>query len=135
MAFSENYVRLMGKALDNPEVVSTQSGTQMVKFHLGIPTIRNSQQIDEPFEVVAFGSSKLAFDEISNLVRAGRLIAVTGKLSSRESRSPRDGRVFYNYTIIATRTQADETETPVQKPVVQNAYNPWAEIDDDKLPF
>ena len=120
----------MGKALDNPEVVSTQSGTQMVKFHLGIPTIRNSQQIDEPFEVVAFGSSKLAFDEITSLVKAGRLIAVTGRLSSRESRSPRDGRTFYNYTIIANRTQADETE-PVQKPVVENAYNPW----DDRLPF
>lgn len=131
MAFSENYVRLMGKALDNPEVVSTQSGTQMVKFHLGIPTIRNSQQIDEPFEVVAFGSSKLAFDEITSLVKAGRLIAVTGRLSSRESRSPRDGRTFYNYTIIANRTQADETEQPAQKPVVENAYNPW----DDRLPF
>ena len=131
MAFSENYVRLMGKALDNPEVVSTQSGTQMVKFHLGIPTIRNSQQIDEPFEVVAFGSSKLAFDEITSLVKAGRLIAVTGRLSSRESRSPRDGRTFYNYTIIANRTQADESEPAEQKPIVENAYNPW----DDRLPF
>lgn len=133
MAFSENYVRLMGRAMDNPEVMATQNGSQMVKFHLGVPTIRNGQQVDEPFEIIAFGASKMAFDEINSVVRAGRLVAVTGRLSSRESRSPKDGRLFYNYTIIANRTQTDEETAPApqQKPVVENAYNPWG----DNLPF
>ena len=135
MAFSENYVRLMGKAMDNPEVVATQTGNQMVKFHLGIPSIKNGQQVAETFEIMCFSQNKFAFDEINSTVRAGRLVAVTGRISSRESRSPKDGRVFYNYTIMANRTQIDEDvaaqPAPQQKPIVENAYNPW----DDKLPF
>ena len=125
-----NTFTIVGKTVDAPEIQASKSGKQFAIFHIEVPEIRNSVETAVEFEIICWGMAK---DEATALVKPGRIAAVTGSLQAQSNISRTNGNKYYSARLMANRITVDELETA--KPVTDDSYDPWAEVDDQRLPF
>lgn len=125
-----NTFTIVGKTVDTPDVQVSKSGKQFAVFHIEVPEIRNSVEVAAEFEIMCWGMAK---DEATALVKPGRIAAITGSLQAQSNISRTNGNKYYSARLMANRITVDDLV--VATPAGDDSYNPWAEIDDQRLPF
>lgn len=135
-----NRVLISGNLTRDPELRSTQSGTQLLTFGMAVNDSRRNAQTGEWEDVpnyidcVVFGNRA---EPLSRFLSKGTKVAVEGRL--RWSQWERDGQKRYKIEVIvdeveflSQRRQVDQQPTaavPPQEP------SPPADVYDEDIPF
>lgn len=85
-----NQLTIIGRMGKDPEISSTQSGKQLAKFSVAV-TRQYEKEKSDWFNVTVWGKSA---EYVSNYLGKGRLVAVTGRIESREY----EGKTYWDVT-------------------------------------
>lgn len=78
-----NIVGITGRLSKDPEVVTLNSGDQIVKFSLAVDAFRKGQQTTDFYDCQAWGKSP-AFKAVAEYCKKGRQINVSGQLDQEK---------------------------------------------------
>ena len=142
---SVNQVAATGNLTREPELRSTQGGTEVLSFGIAVNDRRKNQQTgqweDVPnfFECVTFGNRATA---LSDILTKGMKVAISGKL--HYSSWEKDGQKHSKVDIIANEVELMQNRRPQQEqpqqyqPQMPSQYQPTTvpqDIYDEDLPF
>lgn len=153
-----NNVTLLGRITRDPEVKSVGNGSSVCNFTLAVNRNFKNQQGEyeaDFINVVAFGNTA---QRMQQYVAKGNLLAVTGRIQTRNYENNMGQRVYVTEVVAASVSfvesrnsrQNSGSQTPYNNgapsPYDQmnnnsssgfnsNAINDFSDIDDDDLPF
>ena len=128
-----NKVIMIGRLTKDPEVKKTSSGKSIASFTLAVNQRFNRDKTDF-INCVAWEKTA---EYLGNYVKKGNLIAVEGRISTRNYDGP-DGKKVYITEVVCESVQSLERN---DQPKPSNEPKPWhkfeepIEIDEDVLPF
>ena len=126
-----NRVILMGRLAADPELHTTNSGTNVATFRIGVSRDYNREQTDW-INVVAWRQTA---EFVKNYFSKGNMIALEGALQSRQYQD-RDGNNRTTYEVQADRVWFAESKGGSQKPDVEPDLSDYEEVEDNgDLPF
>ena len=126
-----NQVVLIGRCVKDPELKKTQNNKSVVSFTIAVNQKYNRDKTDF-INCVAWEKTA---DYLGNYVKKGNLIAVEGRISTRNYDAP-DGKKVYITEVVCDSVQGLERNDQA-KPDVK----PWQkfeepiDIEEDVLPF
>jgi single-strand DNA-binding protein len=117
-----NSVVLTGRLTNDPELRTTQSGTQSVKFNLAVN--RKNKQPNQPdadfINCVAF--SKTA-ETIAQYLHKGSLIGVEGRLQTGKYDNQIGQTVYFTNVLVNSFTFLESRKDSQQQSAYQNPYS------------
>ena len=126
-----NRVILMGRLAADPELRTTNSGTNVATFRIGVSRDYNREQTDW-INVAAWRQTA---EFVKNYFSKGNMIALEGALQSRQYQD-RDGNNRTTYEVQADRVWFAESKGGSQKPDVEPDLSDYEEVEDNgDLPF
>ena len=126
-----NRVILMGRLAADPELRSTNSGTNVAPFRVGVSRDYNREQTDW-INVVAWRQTA---EFVANYFSKGSMIALEGSLQSRQYQD-KNGNNRTAYEVVADRVWFAESKGGNQKPDVEPDLSDYEEVEDNgDLPF
>ena len=144
-----NHITIMGRLVRDPELRSTQSGTNVASFTVAVDRDRGGSNGERQADFIDCVAWRQTGEFVSKHFRKGSMIVVSGRLQSRKWQD-RDGNNRTNWEVVAdnvyfgeSRRDSDagsaNTYTP---PSASSSYSDLAEddgfvsLDDDgELPF
>ena len=130
-----NRVVLVGRTTKDPEVKKTSSGKSVASFTLAVNDRYNRDKTDF-INCVAWEKTA---DYLGNYIKKGNLIAVEGRISTRNYDGS-DGKKVYITEVVCESVQSLERNDK-QEPKPSDDVKPWQkhnepiDIEDDMLPF
>lgn len=126
-----NRVILMGRLAADPELRTTNSGTNVATFRIGVSRDYDRDQTDW-INIVAWRQTA---EFVKNYFSKGNMIALEGALQSRQYQD-RDGNNRTTYEVQADRVWFAESKGGSQKPDVEPDLSDYEEVEDNgDLPF
>lgn len=126
-----NRVILMGRLAADPELRSTNSGTNVATFRVGVSRDYDREQTDW-INVVAWRQTA---EFVANYFSKGSMIALEGSLQSRQYQD-KNGNNRTAYEVAADRVWFAESKGGNQKPDVEPGLSDYEEVEDNgDLPF
>lgn len=121
-----NKVILMGRLAADPELRSTNSGTNVATFRVGVSRDYNREQTDW-INVVAWRQTA---EFVANYFSKGSMIALEGSLQSRQYQD-KNGNNHTAYEVVAGRVWFAESKGGNQKPDVEPDLSDYEEVEDN----
>ncbi len=126
-----NRVILMGRLAADPELRTTNSGTNVTTFRIGVSRDYDRDQTDW-INVVAWRQTA---EFVANYFSKGSMIALEGSLQSRKYQD-KNGNNRTAYEVAADRVWFAESKDGSQKPDVEPDLSDYEEVEDNgDLPF
>ena len=129
-----NRVVMVGRIVKDPEVKKTQSNKTVANFTVAINDKFNKDKTDF-INCVAWEKTA---DYLGNYVKKGNLIAVEGRISTRNYDAP-DGKKVYITEVVCDSVQGlernDQPQAKPSEPKPWQKYEEPIDIEDDMLPF
>ena len=132
-----NKVIMIGRLTKDPEIKKTSSGKSVASFSLAVSDRYNRDKTDF-INCVAWEKTA---DYLGNYVKKGNLIAVEGRISTRNYDGS-DGKKVYITEVVCDSVQGlERNDQPQATPKPSNEPKPWQkfeepiDIEEDVLPF
>ena len=126
-----NRVILMGRLAADPELRSTNSGTNVAAFRIGVSRDYDREQTDW-INAVAWRQTA---EFVANYFSKGSMIALEGSLQSRQYQD-KNGNNRTAYEVVADRVWFAESKSRSQKPEAEPDLSDYEEVEDNgDLPF
>ena len=128
-----NQVVLIGRLTKDPEIKKTSSGKSVASFTLAVNQRFNRDKTD----FISCVAWKKTAEYLGNYVKKGNLIAVEGRISTRNYDGS-DGKKVYITEVVCESVQGLERN---DQPKPSNEPKPWqkfeelVDIEEDVLPF
>jgi single-strand DNA-binding protein len=117
-----NSVVLTGRLANDPDLRTTQSGTQSAKFSLAVN--RKNKQPNQPdadfINCVAFGKTA---ETIAQYLHKGSLIGVEGRLQTGKYDNQIGQTVYFTNVLVNSFTFLESRKDSQQQPAYQNPYS------------
>lgn len=134
-----NKVIITGRLTKDPELRSTQNGTNVAKYTIAINTGYGEKQQTDFINVTTWGKSG---EFVSKYFKKGQAIGIVGRLNSNNYED-KNGNKRYSLEIITEDIEfiGDKKEGKIQQEEVlvpnnyKSDYETTLTIDDDMLPF
>lgn len=134
-----NKVELIGRLTKDPELRSTQNGTNVAKYTIAINTGYGEKQQTDFINVTTWGKSG---EFVSKYFKKGQAIGIVGRLNSNNYED-KNGNKRYSLEVITEDIEfiGDKKEEKIQQEEVlvpnnyKSDYETTLTIDDDMLPF
>lgn len=134
-----NKVIITGRLTKDPELRSTQNGTNVAKYTIAINTGYGEKQQTDFINVTTWGKSG---EFVSKYFKKGQAIGIVGRLNSNNYED-KNGNKRYSLEVITEDIEfiGDKKEEKIQQEEVlvpnnyKSDYETTLTIDDDMLPF
>ena len=134
-----NKVQLIGRLTKDPELRSTQNGTNVAKYTIAINTGYGEKQQTQFINISTWGKSG---EFVSKYFKKGQSIGIVGRLNSNNYED-KNGNKRYSLEVITEDIEfiGDKKEEKIQQEEVlvpnnyKSDYETTLTIDDDMLPF
>lgn len=134
-----NKVIITGRLTKDPELRSTQNGTNVAKYTIAINTGYGEKQQTDFINVTTWGKSG---EFVSKYFKKGQSIGIVGRLNSNNYED-KNGNKRYSLEVITEDIEfiGDKKEEKIQQEEVlvpnnyKSDYETTLTIDDDMLPF
>ena len=134
-----NKVIITGRLTKDPELRSTQNGTNVAKYNIAINTGYGEKQQTDFINVTTWGKSG---EFVSKYFKKGQAIGIVGRLNSNNYED-KNGNKRYSLEVITEDMEFiwDKKEEKIQQEEVlvpnnyKSDYETTLTIDDDMLPF
>lgn len=134
-----NKVELIGRLTKDPELRSTQNGTNVAKYTIAINTGYGEKQQTQFINISTWGKSG---EFVSKYFKKGQSIGIVGRLNSNNYED-KNGNKRYSLEVITEDIEfiGDKKEEKIQQEEVlvpnnyKSDYETTLTIDDDMLPF
>jgi single-strand DNA-binding protein len=117
-----NSVVLTGRLTNDPDLRTTQNGTQSVKFSLAVN--RKNKQPNQPdadfINCVAFGKTA---ETIAQYLHKGSLIGVEGRLQTGKYDNQIGQTVYFTNVLVNSFTFLESRKDSQQQPAYKNPYS------------
>lgn len=117
-----NNVSLIGRLTADPELKTTQSGINTVRFSVAVDRQYTKQGEEKQADFISVVAWRQTAEFICKYFAKGRRIAITGRIQTG-SYTDRDGKKRYTFDVVAENVEFCDSKQEVSNSEVRSTYS------------